>query len=232
MTYNSSTTSIKNWAEDDRPREKFILKGRNALSDAELLAVQLGSGSRNESAVELAKRILFSVDGSLNKLAKMSVEELTEFKGVGDAKAINILTALEIGRRRALDVDATDNVIRSSKDVYNMLQSMLVDLPHEEFWCLYLKQNNAVVKKELISKGGMSATVVDVRLVVRKALLQSATGIILAHNHPSGSLKPSHQDINITKSISKASELFDIKVLDHIIVGNYKYFSFADEGIL
>ena len=230
--YKLPHTSIKAWAEDDRPREKFILKGRHALSDAELLAIQLGSGSRNESALALAKRILASVGGSFNDLAKLSVEQLMEYKGVGEAKAINILSALEIGRRRKKDSKNEILVIRQSSTVYDAFHDLLSDVDHEEFWCMFLNSNNGVIKKEIISKGGISSTIVDVRVILKRALLLSAPAIILVHNHPSDNTKPSHHDINITKNIQEGAQLLNIKLLDHVIVGDTNYYSFADEGIL
>lgn len=230
--YNQKYTSIKAWAEDDRPREKFILKGRSILSDAELIAIQLGSGSRNESALDLAKRILQSVSGSYSKLARLSIEELIEFKGVGVVKAINILSSLEIGRRRKVENNNNLSVIRSSKSIFEIFSDILRDLEYEEFWCLYLGTSNKVIKKEIISKGGIMATIVDVRLVIKRALLLSSTAIVLVHNHPSGEVKPSTPDINITKKIKNAAIFFDIDLLDHVIIGDNKYFSFSDENIL
>jgi len=230
--YKLPHTSIKAWAEDDRPREKFILKGRHVLSDAELLAIQLGSGSRNESALDLAKRILASVGGSYNKLAKLTVEQLIEFKGVGEAKAINILSALEIGRRRKGETKDELLVIRQSRTIYEEFHDLLSDLDYEEFWCMFLNTSNGVIKKEIISKGGMASTIVDIRVIMKRAILLSATGIILVHNHPSDRTKPSQHDINITKNIQDGAQLMNIKLLDHVIVGDTNYYSFADEGNL
>ena len=230
--YKIPHISIKAWAEDDRPREKFILKGRHVLSDAELLAIQLGSGSRNESALALAKRILASVGGSYSRLAKLSVEQLMSFKGVGEAKAINILSALEIGRRRKKEGQDEVLVIRQSNTVYEAFRDLLSDVDYEEFWCMFLNTGNGVIKKEFISKGGIAATVVDIRVIMKRALLLSATGIILVHNHPSDNTKPSQSDINITKNIKEGSKLLNVALLDHIIVGDTNYYSFADEGML
>lgn len=230
--YKLPHTSIKAWAEDDRPREKFILKGRHALSDAELLAIQLGSGSRNESALSLAKRILASTEGSFNKLAKLTVEQLVEFKGVGEAKAINILSALEIGRRRKSDSKEDVLIIRRSKTIFESFHDLLSDIDHEEFWCLFLNTSNGVIKKEIISKGGMASTIVDVRVIMKRAILLSATAIVLVHNHPSDNTKPSQSDINITKNVKEGAELLNISLLDHVIVGQTNYYSFADEGII
>ena len=230
--YKLPHTSIKAWAEDDRPREKFMLKGRHVLSDAELLAIQLGSGSRNESALALAKRILSSVGGNYNRLAKLTVEQLMEFKGVGEAKAINILSALEIGRRRKSETKEELLVIRQSRTIYEAFHDLLSDIDHEEFWCMFLNTSNGVIKKEIISKGGMASTIVDVRVIMKRALLLSATGIILVHNHPSDRTKPSQSDINITKNIKEGAKLLNVTLLDHVIVGDTNYYSFADEGVL
>lgn len=230
MTYQQK--SIKNWAEDDRPREKLLLKGQRVLSDSELLAIIMGSGSRNESAVELAKRILSTVNHNWNELAKLSVKDLCEFKGVGEAKAVSILTALEIGRRRATEEFLEKPKFTNSRDVFRLLQSLIGDSPVEEFWVLYLNQANFVIHQEQISKGGINQTTVDVRLIMKTALEKMATGIILAHNHPSGNLQPSRSDIQLTQKIQEAAKLLDIQVIDHLIVTQKAYFSFADEGNL
>ncbi|MBP4140107.1 RadC family protein [Flavobacterium geliluteum] len=221
---------ITNWSEDDRPREKLMLKGKSALSDAELIAILIGSGSRNESAVDLSKRILASVD-TLNSLGKMSLAQLTNFKGIGEAKAISIIAALELGRRRRAE-DVGDLVkITSSKLVFEIMQPIIGELPHEEFWVLFLNNSNKVILKSQLSKGGISGTIVDVRLVFKLALETSATGLILCHNHPSGLLKPSEADIKITKRLKIAGDSLDVKVLDHLIITETKYYSFVDEGI-
>jgi len=221
---------ITNWSEDDRPREKLILKGKNALSDAELIAILIGSGNRNESAVDLSKRILASAD-TLNALGKMSLAQLTNFKGIGEAKAISIIAALELGRRRRTE-DVVDLVkITSSKLVFEIMQPIIGELPHEEFWVLFLNNSNKVILKSQLSKGGISGTIVDVRLVFKLALETGATGLILCHNHPSGLLKPSEADIKITKRLKIAGDSLDVKVLDHLIITETKYYSFVDEGI-
>jgi DNA repair protein RadC len=221
---------ITNWSEDDRPREKLMLKGKNVLSDAELIAILIGSGSRNESAVDLSKRILASVD-TLNSLGKMSLAQLTNFKGIGEAKAIAIIAALELGRRRRAE-DAVELVkITSSKLVFEIMQPIIGELPHEEFWVLFLNNSNKVIAKSQLSKGGISGTVVDVRLVFKMALETGATGLILCHNHPSGTLVASAADKQITKKLKLAGESLDVKVLDHLIITETKYYSFADEGI-
>ena len=221
---------INNWSEDDRPREKLMLKGKIALSDAELIAILIGSGSRNESAVALSKRILSSVD-SLNGLGKMSVSQLTNFKGIGEAKAITIIAALELGRRRRAE-DAVDLVkVTSSKKVFEMMQPIIGELTHEEFWVLFLNNSNKIISKSQLSKGGITGTIVDARLVFKLALENGATGLILCHNHPSGNLQPSDADKEITKKLKLAGESLDVKVLDHLIITESKYYSFVDEGI-
>lgn len=224
--------SIKSWAEEDRPREKLGAQGRRALTDAELIAILIGSGNRDESAVELSKRILYHYDNDLNKLGKASIEELSRFKGIGEAKAISIIAALEIGRRRNDTEVAVLDKVSGSKDAYNILKRLLVDLNHEEFWILLLGQNNRVLGKELISKGGLTITVADPKIIFSAALRYSATSIMLAHNHPSGNLKPSKPDIDLTRQITAAGRLLDIKVLDHLIITDSGYYSFADEGVM
>lgn len=223
--------SIKNWAEDDKPREKLMLKGKQALSDAELIAVLIGSGSRNESAVDLSKRILKSVDNNLNALGKLSLKQLMEFKGIGEAKAISIAAAMELGRRRREEETVELKKITSSKAVFEIMQPIIGELPHEEFWVLYLNNSNKVIYKAQLSKGGITGTVVDVRLIYKTALEQNATSIILSHNHPSGKLQASDADLQITKKLKAAGEQLDIKVLDHIIITEIGYLSFQDEGI-
>jgi DNA repair protein RadC len=232
MNYENKLTSIKSWAEDDRPREKLILKGKTALSDAELIAILLGSGSRNESAVDLAKRILSSIDNNLNKLGKLSVSDLQKFKGIGEAKAISIITALELGRRRRLEEAMVVPKITSSKSVFELMQPLIGELQHEEFWIVYLNNSNKVLLKEQSSKGGLTGTLVDVRLVFKKAVDLFATAIILCHNHPSGKLQPSQADKSITEKLKRAGETLDIKVLDHLIITENAYFSFADESLI
>lgn len=225
--------SIKAWAEDDRPREKLVLKGRSSLSDAELIAILLGTGSRTESAVDLAKRVLQSGDNSLEKLAKKSVAELKNFSGMGEAKALAIIAALELGKRRiSIPVDNTSMKITASSDAYRIIRPELDELPHEEFYIMILNRSNIVTRKEQVSRGGMNSTVVDPKIVFKTALSHGATGIILAHNHPSGAVKPSEQDIRLTKKLREGAEVLDIALLDHIIVGANTYFSFADEGLV
>ena len=224
--------TIKSWAIDDRPREKLVAKGKSALSDAELIAILIGSGNREESAVALSKRMLQSVDGNINELAKRSVEKLTTFKGIGEAKAISIITALELGKRRQLETAMEKPKITSSVAVFNLLQPLIGDLEHEEFWALFLNNSNKVVAKNQISKGGLTATVVDVRLLFKRALELAAVAIIVCHNHPSGKLQPSDADQQLTQKINQAGTTLDIKLLDHLIITEKAYFSFADENLL
>jgi DNA repair protein RadC len=223
---------ITAWAEDDRPREKLLTKGRLALSDAELIAILLGSGSRNESAVDLAKRILKSVEKNLNELSKLSLADLMKFKGIGEAKAITIAAALELGRRRQTSDFLELPVIKSSSDAYRAIAPVLQDLPHEEFWILILNKGNKVLGKEQLSIGGTDATIVDARIVFRKAIEAKAISIIVCHNHPSGTMRPSPADVELTRKLKGAGEVLGIPVLDHLIVVDKGYFSFADEGIL
>ena len=224
--------SIKSWALDDRPREKLIAKGKSALSDAELMAILIGSGNREESAVALAKRILQYTDNNLNRLAKLSLTELMTFKGVGEAKGITIITALELGKRRHFEAGSELPKITSSKNVFHLMNPIIGDLEHEEFWVLYLNNANKVLAKHQLSKGGLTATIVDVRLLFKQALELHAVGFIVCHNHPSGKLKPSTSDIQLTKKIQEAGYTLDIKILDHLIITEKAYFSFADEAIL
>lgn len=224
--------SIKNWAVEDRPREKMLSKGIRALSDAELIAILIGSGNSKETAVELSRRILASVNNNLNDLAKLSVDDLRKFKGIGEAKAINIMSALEVGRRRKESEPEEKIQINGSGDVARIFQPLLGDLPHEEFWVLMLNRSNRVIDKQMVSQGGVSGTVIDVRIILKAAVERLSSAIILCHNHPSGNLQASDADRTITKKIKEAGALMDIPVLDHVIIGNEKYFSFADEGII
>jgi len=224
--------TIKNWALNDRPREKLLQKGKLALSDAELIAILIGSGNTGESAVELSKRILFETNNNLNLLGKLSAQQLMVYKGIGEAKAISIIAAMELGRRRRTE-DALELVkIVSSSTVFELLQPIIGELPHEEFWILYLNNANKIIKKLPISKGGITGTLVDVRITLKKALELGATSLILAHNHPSGNLNPSEADKQLTNKLKIAAETIDIKVLDHLIVTEKSYFSFADEGLM
>ena len=221
---------ITSWAESDRPREKLLNKGVGVLSDAELIAILLGSGSRNESAVELAKRILLGAENSFHKLARFTPAEFTRFQGVGEAKAVTLVAAMEIARRRSERQSDAAVLVRSSEDAYELMYPQLSDLNHEEFWVIFLHQSNKVIARKKISQGGIAGTVTDVRIILKEALLVSAPAMILAHNHPSGNLEPSQADANITRKIKEAAEMLDMRVLDHVIIGNQKYYSFADEG--
>ncbi len=222
---------ITNWHEDDKPREKLMLKGKSALSDAELIAILIGSGSRNESAVGLSKRILASVDNNLNALGKLTIQQLMNFKGIGEAKAISILAAMELGRRRRAEDAVELTKITSSKMIFELMQPIIGELPHEEFWVLYLNNSNKVLSKSQQGKGGITSTMVDVRLVFKMALELGATALILCHNHPSGTLTPSDADKQITRKLKAAGQNMDIQVLDHVIVAENGYYSFNDEGI-
>ena len=222
---------ITNWSEDDKPREKLMLKGKSVLSDAELIAILIGSGSRNESAVDLSKKILASVDNNLNALGKLSISQLIAFKGIGEAKAISIIAALELGRRRRSEEAVELKKVTSSKVIFEIMQPIIGELPHEEFWIIYLNNSNKVISKSQLSIGGITGTLVDVRIVFKTALEMGATALILCHNHPSGTLIPSDADRQITRKLKLAGDSLEIKVLDHLIVTETSYFSFADEGI-
>lgn len=229
---NQNGFGIKSWAEDDRPREKLLHKGKISLSDAELIAILIGSGSRNESAVQLSKRILASTGNQLSELGKLSVKKLCEFKGIGPAKAVSIVAAMELGRRRRTEEALEKKKITSSASVFELMQPIIGELYHEEFWIIYLNNSNKVIEQLQLSKGGITGTLVDVRITLRKALEVGATSIILAHNHPSGTLRPSEADKQLTQKLKTAAQSLDIKVLDHLIVTEKSYFSFADEGVL
>lgn len=225
--------SIKEWSIDDRPREKMLAKGRQSLTDSELLAIIIGSGSVGESAVDLSKRILRDYNNNLNELGKITIKDLVKkYKGIGEAKAINIIAALELGRRRQ-DTDPLQRpTILSSKDSFNYLYPLVADLPHEEFWIVLCNRANKVIHSQSIGRGGVTSVVVDVKIVLKCALEHLATSIVLCHNHPSGNLKPSNEDIKLTNKLKDACTVFDITVTDHLIIGDMKYYSFADEGIL
>lgn len=232
MTEKLESFSIKNWSQNDQPREKLRDKGKSFLSDAELVAILLGSGNREESAVALSQRILASVNNNLSVLGKQSLQQLMRFKGIGEAKAIAIAAAMELGRRRREEGALKKNKITSSLSVFEYMQPVIGELPHEEFWIIYLNNSNKVIQKYQLSKGGITGTLVDVRLVFKTALEVGAVSLILVHNHPSGTLKPSDADKNITQKLKVAALSLDIKVLDHIIITEKAYFSFADELIL
>lgn len=232
MKEKASSFSIKNWSVDDRPREKLLSNGRQALSDAELIAILIGSGSRDESAVQLSKRILASVANNLNQLGRLNVNQLMKFKGIGEAKAVSIVACLELGRRRRGEGVQEIKKIKSSKHVFELMQPKIGELQHEEFWIIYLNNSNAIIQTLQLSKGGITGTLVDVRLTLKKALELNATALILVHNHPSGTLIASEADKEITNKIKNAGAGMDIKLLDHLIVTEKSYFSFADEGLL
>lgn len=232
MQEKQSSFSIKYWSDDDKPREKLVQKGTSTLSDAELIAILIGSGSRSESAVELSKRILASVGNNLNELGKITIKELMKFKGIGEAKAVAIAAAMEIGRRRRGEKAQQIGKINSSVDAFEILLPQMGDLKHEEFWILYLNNANKVLHTSQVSKGGLTSTLVDLRIIMKQALEVGAVGLILAHNHPSGTLKPSEADKAITQKIKSAASALDIRVLDHLIITQQKYYSFADNNVL
>jgi DNA repair protein RadC len=224
--------SIKQWAKDDRPREKLLLKGSSALSNSELIAILISSGSGKKSALDLAQDVLKIGKDNLNELGKLSVKELMKVKGIGEAKAISIVAAMELGRRRQALASREKPVITSSGDVASYLQTLLRDYKHEVFAVLFLNRANKVNHFQIISEGGITGTVADPRIILKKALEEDAVSLILCHNHPSGSLKPSKADEELTRKIKEAAQYFDIKILDHVIVSETGYYSFADEGIL
>ena len=221
---------IKSWAEDDRPREKLMLKGKSALSDAELLAIIMGSGNKEETAVDLAKRILNDVNNNWHELSRLSLAQLKSYKGIGEAKAISILTVLEIGNRKSLQFALEKPKVTNSTQVFELLRPYLADLNIEEFWVIFLNQANKVIAIEPVSTGGISFTLADPRLIFRNALEKFATAVIVAHNHPSGNPKPSSQDIKLTKKLVECGQILDIAVLDHLIVTQKEYYSFKDEN--
>ena len=227
-----SYISIKKWASDDRPREKLLKKGVQSLSDTELLAIIIGSGTREISAVELARQILSQADNNLTLLGKKSVADLMRLKGIGEAKAVGLVAAFELGRRRNQSEWVEKDQLNSSREVFNYIQPLISDLDHEEFWVVYLNRSNRIIDAQNLSKGGIAGTVIDIRLILRKALEVLASGIIIGHNHPSGNKRPSESDKQITGKLKTASGQMDIKLLDHIIVADNSYFSFADEGLL
>ncbi|MBY0434460.1 MAG: DNA repair protein RadC [Cyclobacteriaceae bacterium] len=224
--------NIKSWSPEDRPREKFLLKGISALSDAELIAILIGSGTANLSAVDVSKKVLQHVGNNLHELARLSVKELMKVKGIGEAKAITIVAALELGRRRK-DLDTNERPkITTSKDAFELIAGDLMDLPHEEFWVLLVNRAQRVIKKKRVSEGGVSGTVADPKIIFKMALEELASGVIVAHNHPSGNLTASQSDIDLTKRLKEAAKFLDLQLLDHLIVAGQKYYSFADEGLI
>ena len=224
--------NIKSWSPEDRPREKLLLKGTSALSHAELIAILIGSGTATLSAVEVAKKILQAVENNLHELAKLSVNDLRKVKGIGEAKAVTIVAALELGRRRK-DIDSQEKPrVTGSKDAFELLKGDLMDLPHEEFWVILLNRANRMMKKKKVSEGGVSGTVADPKIIFKFALEELASGVIVVHNHPSGNLAASQSDIDLTKKLKEAGKFLEIQMLDHLIIAGQKYYSFADEGII
>ncbi len=226
----TSPLNIKSWAEEDRPREKLITKGRSSLTDAELLGILIGTGIKNMTAIDLAKLILQSVGNDLNNLAKLTVKDLSKFKGIGEAKAINIVAALELGRRRKETETIKAPKLFASKLIYDFMKPYLLDLPHEEFWVLILSQALELIKAEKISSGGITGTIADPRMIFKLALEHLGSNIILVHNHPSGNLKPSIADLNLTRKLVEAGRFLDINVIEHLIFGNDGFYSFLDKG--
>lgn len=224
--------TLKTLSEEDRPREKLISKGRQHLTNAELLAILIGSGNARETAVELSARILLHYHNDLQALGKLQVSDLTQFHGIGTAKAVTIMAALELGRRRNLFEAEQKVIVRSSQDIYEHIHPLLGDLQHEEFWVIYLNKGNRILDKTRVSSGGVAGTVVDVKIILKQALQKLASGIILAHNHPSGNMQPSDADISVTRKLKEAAKLMEIQILDHLIIGDSTYYSFADNGIL
>ena len=224
--------NIKEWAVEDRPREKMVYRGLSSLSDAELIAILIGSGNQDETAVELSRRIMERVKNNLNELGRLNIEDLKKFKGIGEAKAITIIAAMELGRRRNHSDILEMDKITGSKDVARFFRPIIGDLPHEEFWALFLNRQNRIIDKQRLSQGGLTGTVIDVRLVLKLALEKHATSLIFAHNHPSGNLDPSDADKKITRQLKESAKIMDIPLIDHLIITQGGYYSFADEGIL
>ena len=229
---DNTPLNIKSWSPEDRPREKLLLKGTIALSDAELDAILIGSGTPKISAVELSKKILLKGNNNLNELARLTVKDLMKIKGIGEAKAITIVAALELGRRRKEQDPEEKPKINSSKDAFDLLKGDMMDLPNEEFWVLLVNRANRVIKKKRVSEGGVSGTVADPKIIFKMALEELASGLIVAHNHPSGNLQASQSDIDLTRKLKDAGRFLEIQLLDHIILANQKYLSFADEGMI
>lgn len=233
MENDNTNTSIKSWAEDDRPREKLLNKGKHALSDAELIAILLGTGCKGESALELARRILHKSAGNLLELSRLSVPEMVrDFRGVGDAKAVTLIAALELGNRKRSSGALIRDKVSSSQDAFEYLRGFMGDSNYEEFWILILNRANHIKNKICISEGGFSGTIADPKKIFKIALENGGSSLILAHNHPSGNTRPSDADIGLTKRLKEAGRLLEMPIIDHIILGEEKYFSFADEGLL
>ena len=232
MDNTNGRLRIKEWAEEDRPREKMLLKGVSSLSDAELIAILIGSGNSSETAVQLSQRILGSVSNNLNALGKLSVKDLIEYKGIGEAKAITIVSAMELGRRKSVAEPLRREDVRSSEEAFRIFYPILCDIPHEELWIALMNRAGKVVEKAKISQGGAGETSADVRFIMKAAINTTCHGIILCHNHPSGNLKPSAQDDELTTRLNKAAQLMNMQLLDHIIISDKYYYSYADEGRL
>lgn len=224
--------SIKDWAEEDRPREKMMEKGEQALSNAELLAILIGSGTSKKSAVELMQEVMQTCDNRLARLSQMSVDELMKFNGIGMAKAVTIKSAAEIARRRTLEKVDDIQSINNCEDTYRVMYPIMRDLQHEEFWALLMNNNSKLLKKVRLSSGGLSSTSVDVRMLLKEAILANATQIIICHNHPSGSLRPSQDDMNITERVKAAAKVLQMRLADHLIITDGRYYSFFQEGKL
>ena len=224
--------SIKNWATEDRPREKMLEKGREALSDAELIAILIGSGNNKESAVDLSRRIMRDVDDNLVQLSQLTINDLTRYNGIGEAKAVSILAALELGRRRRFAEASTQAFIKNSKDAFEYFYMRMADIEHEQLWVMLLNPANKVIKMTKVSDGGVNGTSADPKRIFKIALENNATAIMLCHNHPSGNVLPSESDKTLTRNIINGGKLLEIKILDHIIIGIDKYFSFADSGLI
>lgn len=228
--YENRKLTIKEWSVQDRPREKYAKNGAVSLSDAELIAILLRTGNASESAVDLAKKLLSASGNSLNSLSDMSLRDLSQIKGIGQAKAISLLTAFEIGKRIRAEKIEQNPIIKSSLDVVNLMQNKIAYLDHEEFWAIYLNQANKIMKSCMVSRGGITSTSADTRIIMQQAVVNNATQLILCHNHPSGSVKPSRADINLTEKLRKAAELMDLILVDHVIIHREEYYSFAEEG--
>lgn len=232
MEEHFKSLSLKNWAEDDRPREKLLLKGRNALSDAELLSILIGSGNAQETAVALAQRMLKTVNNNLIEFSKLPVAELKKFNGIGDVKALTIISAMELGRRRRGAEAAQKPLLQNSRDLYEFIQTFLSDLHHEEFVVVFLNRKLALIGYHRLSVGGQSGTVADTKIILKMAIEKMAASLVVAHNHPSGNVKPSQSDIVLTRNLKEACKLVDIVLQDHLILGENTYYSFADNGLL
>ncbi len=230
--YNETTLPIKHWAEDDRPREKLLLKGAHSLSNAELIAILLNTGHKNKSALDLAKELLSNSKNNLNEFSKISYHELCKIKGIGSAKALTIIALIEFSKRKNNEEGIKKTKVRASKEIYYLLKEKFENLQHEEFYVIYLSRANEIISLNQLSKGGVAGTVVDTRLIFKHGVSCLASGLILAHNHPSGNLTPSEEDLKLTKKIKEVGQLMDIQVLDHLIFGQESYLSFADEGLI